>query len=348
MEHARTLLNTPSSELATVLRYGLIGLRSGVAAAYRVRPDDPGAAACREVIRVFDELLDAKAPEEHDSARTAPDRALTILLRSPSAPAWLRDPAAAPHTLRRRMHLATLRLPEPEAAVWRDAVTEALGSPEPSGRWRDLPGTPEIVLCPPSMAGEGYRLLDSAPIDDEIARRLGLATRSPDSFRRELARLATIVAAMVDGDPDLVLALESVNYKGLCVFTEANRAAYHRDLLYRLGEYGRTRYGSPESFEALVLVDEALQSVLHMPVAAGGSWWSGIHERARALVFNAQRDHPGVHLQLLAHPYRQIRGKTGDNDVRIRSDGSGNVLRCLRLWAEVDGKRLPGRVVYSG
>ena len=160
--------------------------------------------------------------------------------------------------------------------------------------------------------------------------------------------MATTVLAMTELDVDLLFGLENVRYLGLGRLDDTTRAAFRRDLLDRLGHYGDQRYGTTESFTALLLVDEALHSVLHLPQSAPGSWWSRLQDGSRALVFAAQRDHPGVDVQLLARHYRETKALTSGNDIRHPLDRSGAVLACLRLWARVDGKDLPGRVVYSG
>jgi len=72
------------------------------------------------------------------------------------------------------------------------------------------------------------------------------------------------------------------------------------------------------------------------------------HATATSVVFAAQEDHPGVDVQLLARPYRETKAMTGGNDIRHALDGSGAVLRCLRLWARIENETLPGRVIYAG
>jgi len=365
MSSVRELLDNQSSELAAVLRYSLVGLRASLDTALRDHLDDPGSVACRRVVDELGELLEGNAPAElgavpasdgasvtNEPAGTSAELALRELLALPSAPQWLRelDTTLPPAELWQRFHVAALRLPETAARNWRASVTRVLSSSSPScdSPWRTLPGGTETVLVPPFAGAYGLRTAADAPADGDIADCLGFAGVQPAPNGEELARLATTVAAMTELDVDLWLGLESVRYKGLGRLDKALRTAYRRDLLDRLASYGRTRYGSAESFEALLLVDEALHSVLHLPPAAPGSWWAELQEESRALVFQAQRDHPGVSVQLLARPYRETKDMTGGNDIRIQHDGSGAVLGCIRLWAEVNGRPLPGRVVYAG
>jgi hypothetical protein len=341
------LLNTEASKLAAVLRYGLMGLRAALDAAGLDHPGDPGAAACREVVAELDDLVGQLSTTPVAAKENPLDTTTRELLTLSSAPKWLpgQDAELPPAVLWQRLHLATLRLPDSDK--WRQAVTRA---PVQAGdtAWNTLPGKCETLLVPPFEETAGWRTAPGGKIDDEVRDQLGITAQPVDPHRAELAELATTLLAMTTMDTELLVGLESVQYKGLGRLDETLRTAYRQDLLDRLAAYGRTAYGSPESFEALLLVDEALHSLLHIPPAAPGSWWAKLQEQARAVVFRAQRDHTGVQIQLLAQPYREARAMTGGNDVRARHDGSGVVLRCLRLWAEVNGKRLPGRVVYAG
>ena len=345
MSTAVELLATAGSELGAQLRYGLTGLRAALAAALQEHPDDPGAAACARYLAELDELV-APAPVTRRVEPVASAAAGAALLDHPAAPPWLR--AADGPDAWRRYHVAALRLAAPDAQRWLAAVTEALGAPASDGSWHSLPGDEDLVLVPPLPGSAGWRAAVNAPADRDVRERLRVDAAPADPHRAELARLASTVLAMTELDDDLWFGLESVRFRGLGRLDDATRTAYHRDLLDRLAGYGSARYGTPESFRALLLVDEALHAVLHLPRSAPGSWWSRLLNRSRDLVFAAQRDHQGVDVQLLARPYRETKALTGGNDVRHPLDGSGAVLACLRLWATVAGTELPGRVVYAG
>jgi len=54
-----------------------------------------------------------------------------------------------------------------------------------------------------------------------------------------------------------------------------------------------------------------------------------------------------VEVMPLSLRYRDVRDLTTGNDVASRSGGEpGDVLACLRLWARIGGKTIPGRVMY--
>lgn len=358
MCEARSLLDEPDSILAQQVRYGLAGLRAALAAALGDHPRDPGAAACQRYLTELDAILDDPVPRAGAITVTAgppgPGRTagpVAELLAGPDSPPWLRslDPGLPPDELWHRCLVAALRLPPAQAQRWRAAVAAALapdGQAETAAAWRTVPDDVDTVLVPPFLGTAGLRAAVDAAPDPEVVGHLRSDPGQP--LLDGIARAATTVLAMAELDADLQFALESVRFRGIGPFDEVTRGAFRRDLLDRLRTLGRARPGSTAAFEALLLVDEALHSVLHLPVAAPGSWWARRQERSRALVFEAQRDHPGVNVQLLARPYRDSKIMTGGNDIRHALDGSGSVLTCLRLFAQIDGRDLPGRVVYAG
>lgn len=372
---AHELLGTPDSALAGLLRFGLRGLRAALAEALPEHADDPGAAACARYLVELDEQLTVAGPPDvptddppaeqttrltaQPPAQPSPQPPVLTpvpdpapLLEQPSAPDWLRTDTRPRPVVEQwqRFHVAALRLSEMDARRWWSLV-EGFGpisGSSGSTTWHTLPGDFDAVLVPPLLGRPGWRTSPDAPADQDVLERLRVADPRSGGPQAELARLASTVLAMTELDVDLYFGLESIRYLGLSRLDEPTRQAFRRDLLDRLATYGATRYGTPESFTALLLVDEALHSVLHLPAPAPGSWWSRLRDRSRALVYAAQNEHPGVAVQLLARQYREIKAMTGGNDIRFPHDGSGVVLGCLRLWARVDGVELPGRVVYAG
>ena len=54
-----------------------------------------------------------------------------------------------------------------------------------------------------------------------------------------------------------------------------------------------------------------------------------------------------VEVLTLGLRYQDVRDRTGGNDVPSRSGGeTGDILGCLRLWARIGTRQLPGRVLY--
>lgn len=371
MEAARHLLHTCASALALLLRYELVGLRASLAAALAEHPGDAGVAACSELLAELDGLLGsggeggaclATSTAELPGPVHQPDALADVLVelaRHPAAPGWLEGlgpETSTPETSTperwRRLHLAALRLPPVQAQQWRTVLEHAVAQldPNPDDSWHELPANDEVLLIPPVVGQPGWRTSAHAPVAADIAECLQIdSADSSGSDRWILATLATSVMGLADVDDDLWLGLESVRYHGLGRLDDSTRLLYRRDLLDRLTAYAQEPPGSTAAFEALLWVDEALNSIVHRPVAAPGSWWARLGERSREVVFRAQQDHSDVSVQLLARQYREAKAMTDGNDVRVDgAGGTGNVLVCLRLWARVEGKELPGRVMYAG
>ena len=74
MQHLSKLLEIENSELAKGLRFGLRGLRASLRETLKeeTNSDDPGASACRELLRELDLLLETtyrqtRGANSHDS-----------------------------------------------------------------------------------------------------------------------------------------------------------------------------------------------------------------------------------------------------------------------------------------
>lgn len=367
MEAARHLLHTHASTLALLLRYQLVGLRTSLAKALAEHPDDAGVAHCRGLLAELDGLLDscsergagiAMPTAELPGPVHQPDALADVLVelaRRPAAPAWLGGlgPEISTVQLWRRLYLASLRLPPVHAQEWRTVLADAVAELglKTDDCWRTIPAVgDDTVLIPPVAGQPGWRTSAHAPVAADIAERLQIdPADSSGSDRWTLATLATSVVGLAEVDDDLWLGLESVLYRGLGHLDDSTRPMYRRDLLDRLSAYANEAPESMASFGALLLVDEALNSIVHRPVAAPGSWWARLGERSRSVVFRAQQRHSAVSVQLLARQYREVKTMTDGNDVRVDdAGGTGNVLACLRLWARVEGRELPGRVMYAG
>jgi hypothetical protein len=377
MDATRRLLQQGErSSIAGVARGGLIGLHAMLADAVLRFPQDAGVSLAAEVIRQLDELLavgdgpaaggeslpgQPRPPAPAVTAPAEPETGLGDLVAEFAA-----DPAVAESideqsltslgsTLGeddswRLLHLCLLRLPAVTAERWR---VQAAGRIDP-GRadWRVLPGERETVLVPPRVAA-GYRIAPGAPADDEVLDALGLrpdaAGAAPEAA--ELSRLSSLLLELAGIDENLMLALESALFQGVRRLDTELRQRYRTDLLGRLREYGRSTPGSVRRLEALLDIDEAANSLTHRPPPSSDSWWGRVHRQSRRMVDRSADDlkKAGVDVEVLpiSLRYREVRDLTGGNDVASRSGGEpGDVLACLRLWARVGGRTLPGRVMY--
>ena len=383
MDAAKRLLQvTDGSEIARTARSGLIGWRAMLADAVARCPQDPGRIPALELIGQVDEVLGASGPEQDlGAAGAAPapdldsglgdlvaafagDPSVTQFLDTQSLSALSRPPEGSQDgadAIWRALHLCLLRLPEPVSAQWR-GKTAALAAPAESTAeaCRRLPGEGRATLVPVratpegTQAAGGIETSPDAPVDDEVLAALGIrgtGAQDRDTDAAELARLSSLMLALTGLDENLVLYLESVHFKGSTRLDDKLRQLYRTDLLGRLREYTRSEPGSTARLEALIEVDEAVNSLTHRPPAAAGSWWDQMRQQSRHMVDRSvsalKARGADVEVMQLGLRYRDVRDLTAGNDVASRSGGEpGDVLACLRLWARIEGKTMPGRVMY--
>jgi len=369
----RLLAAGEDSELARVARAWLIGLRAMVTDSAARHPDDPGLAAAPDLLEQLDELLGNRAPvlEASTAVRRLPaDSRLADLIA-----AFAADPAVAgaideqsltmltavsdPAVRWLSFHLCLLRLAAPVAAAWRSKAAPLAADHGPAA-WQLLPGD-DAVLVPPCITdppggtapAAGYRTAPSAPLDDEVAAAIGLGSPGPDSDQdaMAIARLSTLILALAQLDDNLVVCLQAVLFKGSRRLDDELRKHYRAAMLGRLREWARTPPRSAARLEALLEVDEALNSLTHRPPPPQTSWWAQLRRQSRQVVTRSASAlrAAGTDAEVLSigMKYRDIKDLTDHNDVGVSSGGQpGDVLACLRLWARIEGRTLPGRVMY--
>ncbi|WP_189780466.1 hypothetical protein [Streptomyces capitiformicae] len=262
----------------------------------------------------------------------------------------------------RWFHLTLLRLPAAQVPKWRERA-ERLAVADPVGarwiEWRALdreqvlmPGLPRYGMAGVRLAvrgGVAPWVLDVAGIEDAVPEG---DDRSPV---RAWAVLAGWVAALAELDDHVHHCVESLTHRGtLSLADPVHRRAYQQELAQRLGRLAARRsQDSAAELQAALAVDEALCSVVHLPPAAPGSWWAEVAETSQRAVLEVRRraraDGADVAVEVLAPSYREARRRTGGNDIPLDAGGrKGQILAGLRLWARIDGRELPGRVVYRG
>ncbi|WP_030675184.1 hypothetical protein [Streptomyces sp. NRRL B-1347] len=257
--------------------------------------------------------------------------------------------------------LTLLRLPHAYATRWRAraerlAVAARVATEERWDEWQALDGV-EVLLPPLPRAGvTGVRLGAAGALADWAVTAAGGDHGATARHLRSPLAVCVVLAGWVTGlaslDGQLHHCLEGVVHRGVVPLGDTeHRDAYRLELAQRIGRLARQPPGSPEELRAALAVDEALCSVLHLPPAAPGSWWAGVAEASQRMVLELRRrvrdSGADVAVQVLAPTYREARRRTGGNDIPLDAGGRrGQVLAGLRLWARVDGRELPGRVVY--
>jgi hypothetical protein len=371
---ARLLAAGGESVLATVLRGGLIGLRAALRDAAGRDSRDPGAAASQEVLGWLDGLLSdgdrAGATAPHAASARLPPPAwsafLDSLTRNPQVArqldadtirAWqtrAADPAADPADLWRAVQLRLLRLPEPLARRFRGELRDIAAQPPSADPWLEVgPGEPEVLLAPFNGDGAGVRSVADPRLDDEVLDSLGDLRGPAGNLPAEATELAQICSAMLavsSVDDDLWLCLESLQFTRSARLSEDGRRRLRHEVAGRLRQFARYPPASAEAVRALLAVDEAVHAVVHLPVAARGSWWDRLWQRSRVLVeqqaARACAAGQDVEVRPLILGYQDIKGLS-DNDVAVDIGGQpGDVLACLRMYGRIAGQELPGRVLY--
>jgi hypothetical protein len=335
------------------------GAPAGPRSAPAPGPAPPGSAAGPTGPMAGDQALSALA------AALAAEPALAECLDQRSL-AGLRSPAgagpdpvgggqAADGALWRAVHLCLLRLPEQVSADWGRRAAELAAAAPGEAHWRTLPAESAAVLVPPrGPATEGIRTSPHASLDAGVVTAVSPAREwppGPAADLAELARVSSLVLGLAPVDDNLVLCLESVLFQGSRRLDDKLRELYRADLLARLREYARRPPGSVDALAALIEVDEAINSLTHRPPAVPGSWWAQVRQQPRRMATRAAaalRDGGAdVEVLPLGLRYTDVRDLTRGNDVASRTGGKpGDVLACLRLWARMDGKTMPGRVIY--
>jgi hypothetical protein len=207
----------------------------------------------------------------------------------------------------------------------------------------------------PGVTGEvraaGLRSAPTAPLDPRIVA-------PADDSLRVLAGVTSTCLWFVDHDAHLSHCLKSVFRFGIAPRTEEQRERYVEELL-RLWERVRTatsgaqadapRQRLKEEMKALLDLDEALHSLVHLPPAAPESWWARLLGQAREALFRA-RDQAvqagcAVHLQALGGTFADI-NRLAPDSLQVDFGIPGEVSACLRVWARIDGEELKGRVLY--
>lgn len=309
--------------------------------------------------------VSAPPPREHAAdARSARLRELAAALAAdPRARrfldarslAALADPGGGPdadEALWSTFHLRLLRLPAQAAEDWRRRAARLAEAASDDAPGTVLPGARDVLIPAYSPGGPSLVTAPDAAPDPQIAAAIGgMPLRGGDLAA--LAALTTCVLAVAERDDSLYLCLESVQFHGAEPLDARLTASYREEALARMGNYVHAEPGSVAQFEALILLDEAVASLVHSPLAAPDSWWAGLGTASRRLLAERVRalraDGQEVEAVPLALHYRDVRDRTDGNDVGARESGSapGEVLACLRVWARVPSRRLTGRVLYQ-
>jgi hypothetical protein len=286
MADFQPLLRSASPFLAGASRAALCGLVRALEEAARLAPAaDPGRAACDKLVA---ELLaqlkgGASSPLPAESWSVATGGRLsavcTAFLASPEVAGelcGLELPAASDAALWRPLQFALLRLSQPAADHWREKVSAAAGTTEPAKvEW--LPGPSELVLFPGFAGTPGVGMRPSVRTHADLDPVPAIAPAG------ELACVLTVLLWWLEADATLQHGLRGLFNYGLTPLTAEARRRYRHALLSRWAAF-REASDPGARLEAWVDVDEAVNSLMHQPPAAPGSWWAAFQRRARDIM----------------------------------------------------------------
>lgn len=364
MEALFRLLSLRDSPVTEAVRQGLRGLSRQLWESLQQTPYDPGAAAGKDLLDELAGLLQEEQPAE-PAAERVPDCevrwgrgvALSRLRREIEGSRHLQErlgaidlQGAGDRELWGEIQRLFLRLNPAEAQRWSQRAAGLARQAGAVAQTQDVQ-----CLCDdveegvyPGLAGAvsapGLQLSASAPVHRLLAAEGG----TPD-WAGLTAGISFFLCYM-ESDPALHHALESVRPHGVHRLVGGQRDGFVKELILR---YQRVKVDTADPVAALrawIALDEAIHSLTHVPAAASLSWWRQHQQRMRqrldAAADKARRAGHRVHLRWLAGNYRQVRNYTA-NDWGMESGGSpGEVVACLRVYAEIDGQAFPGRVIY--
>jgi hypothetical protein len=347
VEALSRLLSVEASPVADVLRHGLRGLSASVGEALRQAPADPGASAGQAVLEELAELL--REPPRTGALLAALRAEVEGSARLQERLGPFRPQAATDAELWNEVQRLLLRLAPPDAQQWSaraaELACEAGARPASWVAHCLLDESSEVVY--PGLTGsvEAPGLV--------LSPRATLHPALGGPFTGDAALFAPDVSFCLyfaEWDGTLHHALEAVRPLGAHALTGAQRERYARELLRRFQQVRKAEGSSLAALHAWIALDEAIHSLVHRPPAERLSWWQQRQQRARqrldVAAERARRDGHRVHVRWLTGAYRQVKAFSR-NDWGLESGGNlGDVLACLRVYAEIDGQAYPGRVIY--
>ena len=173
-------------------------------------------------------------------------------------------------------------------------------------------------------------------------------------FAQAMALPVAACLAWIEHDHALRHMLRSLFRFGTVALAEGYHKRFQTALTERFDQLreSETESDAGQVVTAWVALDEAIHSLLHMPLAHPQSAFSEIGKSSRAQVaavrefaYSAGAE---VHMQVLAGRYADLRGYTEpDADIETtEGTAPGDVALCSRLFLRLNGKSYPGRVVY--
>ncbi|BAZ05242.1 hypothetical protein [Calothrix sp. NIES-3974] len=377
MQHIDKLLVTENSNLAWVLRLGLLGLRTQLQQARnQATVSDPGIEKCDALLRELDVMLEPNSSISSSIQSATPKplqwedvfepvasdfqlASLAMTLKS--------DPELKPYIgeyefasdndgdLWNEIQRLLLRLPERLVLIWRRRLQEilpTLDTQEDTQTRKLLPFTRSELIYP-GLTGKiqtsGLALSDKIAIAPQLLK----SKSSSDTDIDFLAAVVSTCLKFIQLDAQLFHVLKSVDRFGIRpVHTEPERSKYATALIERFRRVQSTTHSTDPAvtLRARLDLDEAIHSLVYMPPCDRYSWWGKLQGEARRTldpVIERTRN-AGYQIQIrpLWGTYADVYTWSKD-DLQINCGGvPGEVAACLRVYAKINDEVLPGRVLF--
>ncbi|AKG23012.1 hypothetical protein [Calothrix sp. 336/3] len=325
MTSYKKLLTIPNSQLAWVLRLGLSGLQTQLQQALHSLENDPGEAVCQEILQELSILLSlpdaTTSPGWQDILEPLELQPLADSLLTELSP-YIGDyqfHSSHNQGLEAEIQGLLLRVPEKIAQTWLNSL-------------------------PISSENLYNNLHKQIPFDTRL-QAIKTATELDI-----LTRAVSIILYFVPLDTYLHHALKSLDRFGIRPLTK-DAEKYTTALIERFHRVQATIDGDAvTALRARLDLDEAIHSLVYLPVCDRYSWWGKLQQEARqtldAAVEKARDAGNQVQIRPLWGTYADI-CKWSKDDLQVDGGGvPGEVTACLRVYAKINQEILPGRVLF--
>jgi len=383
VQHLQKILEMEQSELARVLRFSLHGLIAALEAALVNASTDPGIPACQEFLEELTALLESPAASQTteppsiselsetgetifepvlpgNSSHSAPSSALRLsslqvaILSDSDLQSYLGQlqPSDLIHTdaeLWNEIQRLLLRVPMVMADAWRSHISELLQTmdiTEDNTTLIKIPASRDSVIYPGltgAVQASGLSWSASEPLNQNFQ------VNASDGNLYLLAGIVSTCIHFIQTDTSLYHALKSIDrFEIRSLNNESERSKYINVLIER---FQRIRTSETDSDPELMLrarldLDEAIHSLVYLPpVERDASWWGKLQQEARRTLSSKAREY-NAQIRPLWGLYADICNWSKD-DLELELGGiPGEVSACLRVYAKINEKVFPGRVLF--
>jgi hypothetical protein len=383
MQELSKLLETDNSDLAWVLRWGLYGLRATLQEAKKKYTTDPGSSDCEDLLKKLDRLLQLAPRQKQEIPVTVMSLEQDD---SPFEPVLPQDSSDVPSSQNElkvisigdtfrsdtqlQNYLGELQLQSTTGSqLWNEIQRLLLRVPTNVANSRKQ----LLELAKKLGATEDGRSLFSLPFSrDEIlypgltgeikAEGLSLSKKllelqhpqvPPNGDLFFLAGVVSTYLEFIKLDSSLYHALKSVYRFGVTSLnSQQERSKYIAALEDRFQRAlaAENHDDSRVTLRARLDLDEAIHSLVYLPPADRHSWWGKLQDESRRtldrVVERVRNQGHKVQFRPLWGPYADVCALSKD-DLELDSGGiQGEVLACLRVYANIDEEELRGRVLF--